>query len=93
MQEQCGFTAEQTAAHLAALGESLCCAVPVKWCCNNPNCLNLSQLSEQQLVCGTRAGISPVCSGCRTARYCSAACQKAHWRSHKAVCKALKADK
>jgi radical SAM protein with 4Fe4S-binding SPASM domain len=29
------------------------------------------------------------CSRCRMAKYCSAACQKAHWATHKAICKQL----
>ncbi|KZV64699.1 hypothetical protein PENSPDRAFT_587942 [Peniophora sp. CONT] len=28
-----------------------------------------------------------VCAGCQLTRYCSAACQKGHWREHKAFCK------
>lgn len=31
-----------------------------------------------------------VCSACRRARYCSAECQRADWRQHRAVCKELK---
>ena len=29
------------------------------------------------------------CGGCRTVRYCSGACQKAHWPQHKALCKVI----
>ncbi len=36
-------------------------------------------------------GSMHVCAGCRTARYCGAACQRAHWAAHKPVCKVLKA--
>jgi hypothetical protein len=31
------------------------------------------------------------CAGCRVARYCSVACQKAHWRVHKPACKQAQA--
>lgn len=31
------------------------------------------------------------CSGCSTVSYCSQACQKKHWSTHKTVCKSLKA--
>lgn len=38
-------------------------------------------------------GVAPptrqVCSACRRIRYCSAKCQRADWREHKAACKAL----
>jgi hypothetical protein len=40
-------------------------------------------------VCGTPAKRN--CSGCRTVVYCSAACQKSDWKSHKPVCKTHRA--
>ena len=27
------------------------------------------------------------CTGCAIAQYCSAACQKAHWKAHKTACR------
>jgi hypothetical protein len=35
------------------------------------------------------AGSLKVCSRCKTARYCSAACQKDAWQGHKKECKQL----
>ena len=55
--------------------------------CNNPACSNVSGPSEARLV----SGHSCICAGCRTARYCGRACQRAAWRQHKPVCKALAA--
>jgi hypothetical protein len=74
--------------------DSLCvCLVRVPVCfaishvCNNPACSNVCGPSEALLV-GSR---SCVCAGCRTARYCGRACQRAAWRQHRPVCKALAA--
>lgn len=58
---------------------------PVSFCCNNPDCINLSSLSEFQLVSSTAC----VCGGCKVARYCSKRCQKLHWKQHKMVCRCL----
>jgi len=69
-----------------ALGSTLTCfAVPLA--CNNPDCKNVSGTREAQLV----GGRSCICGGCRTARYCSKACQSQHWKQHKPVCRALAA--
>ena len=32
-----------------------------------------------------------LCGGCKTAAYCSAACQKAHWKGHKGMCRSVQA--
>jgi hypothetical protein len=55
--------------------------------CNNPACTNLSGPSEVRLV----SGRSCICAGCRIARYCGRVCQRAAWKQHKPVCKALAA--
>jgi len=60
-------------------------AVPTMCC--NPSCSNITGPSDLQLV----SGRSCLCGGCRTARYCSRACQKAAWKQHKPVCSALAA--
>jgi hypothetical protein len=54
--------------------------------CSHPRCTNLSGPSAQGLVAGHK-GV--VCSGCRVARYCSPACQKADWPQHRHVCRRL----
>jgi hypothetical protein len=64
--------------------------LPQRHCCNNPGCMNLDGVSEQELV----SGRSSRCSGCKVARYCSRECQAEHWGApagHKAVCKRLRA--
>ena len=33
------------------------------------------------------------CGGCREARYCTRACQKAHWREHKLLCQQIQAER
>jgi hypothetical protein len=33
------------------------------------------------------------CSGCKQRRYCSAECQKVHWKGHKQRCKAMQAQR
>lgn len=71
---------------MRALG-MLLCSLATPYACNYPNCSNLSKLSDLQLVEGP--GIR--CKGCKTAHYCTKACQQEHWRQHKAVCKALAA--
>jgi hypothetical protein len=57
----------------------------IPYACNNPACGNVCSASEAQLV----GGRSCICAGCLTARYCGRACQRAVWRSHRPVCKAL----
>ena len=71
---------------LQAAGRVLACfAIP--HACNNPACSKLGESSEAQLV----GGRTCICAGCLTARYCGRACQRAAWRQHKPVCKALAA--
>lgn len=41
--------------------------------------------------CGSGSLATMLCSACRQARYCSQACQRSHWKSHKADCKAVQA--
>jgi hypothetical protein len=62
-------------------------ALPTPCACNNPDCADVSNNSEQQLVNGK----SCICGGCKVARFCSRKCQKAHWKAHRPVCKALAA--
>eukprot|EP00952_Eustigmatos_sp_NYUAD-ZCMA_P008625 35898-Eustigmatos_ZCMA.PRE.1 len=45
----------------------------MKICCG---CLSIPQPGQSLLLCGR----------CLTAEYCTKQCQRAHWRSHRAVC-------
>jgi hypothetical protein len=72
---------------LEMFGATVCAQLPVQQCCNYHLCCNVAKHSELELV----SGKSCVCGSCKTARYCSTACQKAHWHGwHKPVCKRLK---
>ena len=55
--------------------------------CNNPACMTFSGPSDSSLVQSSTSR----CSSCRSARYCSKACQRAAWKQHRPVCKALTA--
>jgi hypothetical protein len=55
--------------------------------CNNPACKLFSGPSKSSLVQGS----TNRCSSCRAARYCSKSCQRAAWKQHRPVCKALTA--
>jgi hypothetical protein len=66
---------------------SACSLFAVPHCCNNPGCSNLAKAVEQSIVSGKGCK----CSGCQVARYCGKACQLAHWKQHKPVCKMLQA--
>jgi hypothetical protein len=77
---------EEAAQQVKAAGSALC-SFAIPCLCNNPACSNLSGLSELGLV----SGRSCVCGGCRLARYCGRACQRAVWKQHKPLCAALAA--
>jgi hypothetical protein len=67
------------AQRLQRLGEAVCATLPPpSLACANPACDNVSGLSDMQLV--WRRG---VCRHCRVARFCSAACLRAHWAAHR----------
>ena len=72
---------------LRAFGAAVSSALPVPHFCNNPGCRNVSGDSEVALV----SGRSCICAGCKVARYCGRSCQRACWKVHKPVCRALAA--
>jgi hypothetical protein len=74
------------AQQLQALGGVLS-TLPVPHACNNPSCTNMLGATELAIV----SRRSCTCKGCLTARYCERACQVAHWKQHRPVCKALAA--
>mgnify|MGYP001807339154 CR=1 FL=1 len=90
---QLGTQQGLTDASLAALVQQLqatgamLSSIAVPHFCNNPACTNLSGPTEVRLV----SGRSCICAGCRIARYCGRTCQRAVWKQHKPVCKALAA--
>jgi hypothetical protein len=61
------------------------CSFAVPCMCNNPGCQSVAGVSELAAV----SGRSCICAGCRVARYCGRACQRAAWQQHKHVCGAL----
>jgi hypothetical protein len=72
------------AQQLQVLGSALN-TLPGPHTCNNPACISMLGLTEQASV----SGRSCICAGCLVARYCGRACQRAAWKQHKPVCKAL----
>jgi hypothetical protein len=81
-----GNTRRLSAAEVAAVLDALQhVMVPGQPGCNNPRCCCLEGSSEATVKL-------QICSGCQGARYCSSACQRAHWKTgHKEVCKAAQA--
>ena len=53
--------------------------------CNVRKCGYCSTPQQKELVHAVMENFKK-CSGCRKTYYCSSACQKAHWRTHKPVC-------
>ena len=47
----------------------------------SPQCRNMAGPAEDTLS-------TLKCSACAVAQYCSAACQKAHWKAHQTACRA-----
>jgi len=78
--------AAELAVQLKAAGQALS-SLAVTHYCNNPKCSNVGCPSESELLLANKAK----CAGCRIAMYCGRACQKQHWRQHKATCQALAA--
>jgi hypothetical protein len=55
---------QQLGQQLQQFGAAVCAALPVRFCCNNVQCLSLGGFSEQQQVVGKKN----ICSGCKVAR-------------------------
>ena len=50
-----------------------------------------NRVSQKCAVCGTKDDLKK-CSKCYRVFYCDSDCQKSDWESHKAVCKAIRAE-
>jgi hypothetical protein len=85
LQESAQLLGQPLLQQLQAFAEAVAAAHCLRYCCNNSGCLNLSGLSEAELVGKSR------CSGCKACFYCSRECQAAAWPLHKRVCKQLQA--
>jgi len=59
--------------------EQQCMVLPSVGCWS-PRCRNMATPAEDTLSMRK-------CAKCGVAKYCCAACQKAHWKAHKAACK------
>jgi hypothetical protein len=69
----------------AVLGALQHVVIPEQPGCSNPRCCCMEGVSEAAMQ-------TQVCVACRGARYCSTACQRAHWKGgHKEACKAVQA--
>ena len=77
----------ELAESLRVFGAAVSSALPLPHFCNNPGCRNVSGDLEVALV----SGHSCICAGCKVARYCGRSCQRANWKAHKPVCRALAA--
>ena len=44
-------------------------------------------------LCRRQGNSQPLCSGCKTAHYCSQKCQKVDWSNHKQKCRLITAAK
>jgi hypothetical protein len=85
LQESAQLLGQQLLQQLQAFAEAVAAAHCLRYCCNNSGCLNVSGLSEAELVGKSR------CSGCKACFYSSRECQAAAWPLRKRVCKQLQA--
>jgi hypothetical protein len=67
---------QQLGQQLQEFGGAVCAALPVRFCCNNVQCMSLAGFSEQQQVAGRRN----TCSGCKYARCAGPGCSHADFR-------------
>ncbi|KAL1745784.1 hypothetical protein HDZ31DRAFT_81668 [Schizophyllum fasciatum] len=52
--------------------------------------VNVGQACRKCMRAAEEGALLKICTGCRRIRYCSAECQKADWKAHKALCKAFR---
>ena len=64
------------------VSQLLLAEVPCTLGCANPECVELRGSSEVKVS-------SKACTACKVVCYCSKACQVAHWKGHRVLCKKL----
>jgi hypothetical protein len=63
------------------------CGLDWSWCLTTTVLIAMTLRKDECDGCGESFDQLKKCARCRSVRYCSQACQKAHWKEHKPSCK------
>jgi hypothetical protein len=58
-----------------------------------PSAVTAADATKQCAVCGGQPEALLLCSGCMGVKYCSAECQRAHWKRHRTECKRVQCER
>jgi hypothetical protein len=83
-----------SSAALASRGEGASSSSRPQGCIGDASSAAAAAAPEQKICghCGAEGAVM-LCGGCEALRYCSPACQKAHWKVHRPQCKQLQRQK